>query len=90
MSAIVLMELGVHPLRGCTLWHAEDDSAWTVAWGTGPDERLVLTREMVAEVLETMLYGGRRIHGYGAWWVFSEDVHALEFRAVVTEGEPTR
>lgn len=84
MSAIVLMELGVVPLPGCTLWHADDDSTWTVVWGHGPDERLVLTREMVAEALEA-LCGGRRVHGYGGWWVFSEGVHALAFRAVVTE-----
>jgi hypothetical protein len=83
---MVIIELGVRPLPGCTLAHADDDSEWTIFWGHGPDQRLILTREMVAEALESRL-NGYHMHGHGALWVFSEGIHALAFRAAMTEGE---
>lgn len=88
MSAIVIMELGVRPMEGCTLWHADDDNTWTVVRNDNPDDRIVLTMGMVAAALDSLRHVGLRTYDLGRLWMFSGPARALEFRAVVSEGDP--
>lgn len=88
MSAIVIIELGVRPRSGCTLWHADDDSTWTVARNDDPDDSVTLTPRMVAGALDGLRYSGVQMCGLGRLWDFSGDAHGVAFRAVVAEDEP--
>jgi hypothetical protein len=85
MSAIVIMELGVRPRSGCTLWHADDDSTWTVARNDDPDDSVTLTPRMVADALDGLRYSGVGTHGLGRLWDFSGDARAIAFRAAMAD-----
>lgn len=93
MSLFADLALQVRPLPGYCI-DSTDGVVWYVRCAGDGDPRtrrwpLVLTPQMLADVLKALMSSGRGPlpYDYGMSWIF-EDVSPVGLRAVLTDGEP--